>query len=71
MGKLFNIFSNVLAENAIISVMNEEKIQESIDRYKSASILPRKTKKKVRKEAFKDYTFWKSMLEYHNNLFKH
>lgn len=57
---------NVLAELALIQIENERKIQECIDKYWNACKYPRKIKKKMRKEANKDYKFWISL----NNLHK-
>ena len=69
MSKMLNIFANLLVEQSVISLKNGEKVQECIDKYWDAVILPRKLKKKVRKQANEDYNFWCSIRDYHNAMF--
>ena len=40
---------------------NKRKIQEAVDKYWDACKYPRKKKKKMRKEAQRDYNFWVSI----------
>ena len=42
---------------------NQEKIDAAIQKYWDACKYPRKTKKKMRKEAQKEYIFWVSLQE--------
>lgn len=63
-------FGNLISEKEEINEKNETKVQECIDKWINAKNLPRKLKKKVRKQANKDYNFWLNLNEYYNNLFK-
>lgn len=68
------MFSNALIKTFLmiddISTKNKEKIQECIDRYRNAKELPRKLKKKVRKEANSDYCFFVAMDKWNDEVFK-
>lgn len=66
---MLGILARVLAEQALIEIHNEQKIQEAIDKYWEACKYPRKIKKRMRKEANKDYNFWMSLKEYYKNPF--
>lgn len=66
---MINTYINFMLSQEVIAFKNEEKVQECIDKYWNAMKLPRKLKKKVRKEAKRDYSFWKSLGKYHNSLF--
>lgn len=64
---MIGILAKILAEQALIQIHNEEKIQQAIDKYWDACKYPRKIKKRMRKEATKDYNFWMSLKEFYNN----
>lgn len=48
---------------------NKRKIQEAIDKYWDACKYPRKKKKKMRKEAQIDYSFWVNINSWHEKEF--
>lgn len=61
-------YSQFLKEQENIKSKNEQKIQEAIDLYWRACDFPRKTKKKMRKQANFDYSFWKGVQKWHNDF---
>jgi hypothetical protein len=48
---------------------NKRKIQEAVDKYWEACKYPRKKKKKMRKEAQREYSFWVSIDKWHEKEF--
>jgi hypothetical protein len=48
---------------------NKRKIQEAVDKYWEACKYPRKKKKKMRKEAQRDYSFWVSIDKWYEKEF--
>jgi predicted transcriptional regulator len=48
---------------------NKRKIQEAVDKYWDACNYPRKKKKKMRKEAQRDYSFWVSIDKWYEKEF--
>lgn len=48
---------------------NKRKIQEAVDKYWDACKYPRKKKKKMRKEAQKEYDFWVSIDKWYEQEF--
>jgi len=48
---------------------NKRKIQEAVDKYWEACKYPRKKKKKMRKEAQRDYNFWVSIDKWYEKEF--
>ena len=50
--------------------MNKQKIQEAKDKYWNACNYPRKKKKKMRKEALRDYSFWVSIDKWYEKEFE-
>lgn len=65
-----SIFAQVNAEIEEAGEANKRKIQEAVDKYWDARKYPRKKKKKIRKEAQKDYDFWVSIGKWHEQEFK-
>ena len=57
-----------VATNAIIQLENEKEINKALDKYWDACKYPRKVKKRMRKEAQKDYNFWTSLQETHKSF---
>ncbi len=47
-----------------VDARGDERLQESIDKWKKAKNLPRKQKKQARKEALYDYRFFKALSDY-------
>ena len=58
-----------IAENQEANNSNKRKIQEAIDKYWDACKYPRKKKKKIRKEAQKEYDFWVSIDKWYQKEF--
>lgn len=50
--------------------MNKQKIQEAEKKYWDACKYPRKKKKKMRKEALRDYSFWVSIDKWYQKEFE-
>jgi len=48
---------------------NKRKIQEAVDKYWGACKYPRKKKKKMRKEAQRDYSFWVNIDKWYEKEF--
>ena len=58
-----------LQEQKEINTKNKEKVQEALDLYWKACDFPRKTKKKMRRKAKFDYSFWKGIDKWYNESF--
>ncbi len=57
------------AEMEEVNKANKRKIQEAVDKYWDACKYPRKKKKKMRKEAQRDYNFWVSIDKWYEQEF--
>lgn len=64
-----SMLSMGIAENQEANNSNKRKIQEAIDKYWDACKYPRKKKKKIRKEAQKEYDFWVSIDKWYQKEF--
>jgi hypothetical protein len=67
---LHSFITNFLTEQEDISDKNKEKIEAAKYKYFNSGYLPRKKKKKAKQDALKDYNFWKSLDNWHSNLFQ-
>jgi hypothetical protein len=59
----------VSAEMEEANKANKRKIQEAVDKYWDACKYPRKKKKKMRKEAQREYSFWVSIDKWYEQEF--
>jgi len=67
---LFNIMLAFESDMHEIQRMNREKVDECYHRYFiTAPTLPRKKKKAMRKQANKDYRFWKGIQQWQEEKF--
>jgi hypothetical protein len=70
MGSLGVFFKSMLMEAMEeANKANKRKIQEAVDKYWDACKYPRKKKKKMRKEAQKEYSFWVSIDKWYEQEF--
>ena len=73
MGDLGGFFMSMLMqvsdEMEEANKVNKRKIQEAVDKYWEACKYPRKKKKKMRKEAQRDYIFWVSIDKWYEKEF--
>lgn len=58
---LISIFHSFLREQHEMNIEFERRANEALKRYYNARKLPRKMKKRVRKEAIIDFNFYKSI----------
>lgn len=65
-----SMLMQVSAEMEEANQANKRKIQEAIDKHWEACKYPRKKKKKMRKEAQKEYSFWVSIDKWYEKEFK-
>jgi hypothetical protein len=61
--------SLIQSELTHISSRNNEKLEEIIEKYKETKNLPRKRKKKIRKELNQEYSFWYSIGEWEKSMY--
>ena len=73
MDSLGGFFRSMLMEASSemeeVNKANKRKIQEAVDKYWEACKYPRKKKKKMRKEAQKEYNFWVSIDNWYEKEF--
>ena len=68
-GSLGSVLMMAISEMEQAHEANKQKIQEAVDKYWDACKYPRKKKKKMRKEALRDYNFWVSIDKWHEKEF--
>jgi hypothetical protein len=61
--------SVIQSELENISTRNQEKLDEILVKYKETKSLPRKKKKKIRKELNREYSFWYSIGEWEKSMY--
>jgi hypothetical protein len=60
--------SLIQSELTDISSRNNKKLEEIIEKYKETKNLPRKRKKRIRKELNQEYSFWYSIGEWEKEM---
>ncbi len=68
-GLLKSMLMQVSDEMEEANKANKRKIQEAVDKYWEACKYPRKKKKKMRKEAQREYSFWVSIDKWYEKEF--
>jgi hypothetical protein len=68
-GYLGALLAEASAELEQSNNANKRKIQEAVDKYWEACKYPRKKKKRIRKEAQKEYSFWVSIDKWYEKEF--